>query len=240
MALLTEAAVRANLRNREGRRVFYQGPEDRLTPGARDFLRENDIPILPAEIAKPQSYRTPQGAEFRDKPEHMTHLNAQILVPKDHPRIAFRGQVDLLEAELLLAQRQAADEGYSAIVKDLGDALEFARQAIRRDVLEEPMPSMPLGGMSENDLRIRSQNPQKYYDQPHFMPTHTQPRTLLSINRARAVARLAELACYKAFQDREGLCTRADLLQGFNRLSSFLWILEIRLASGKEKPWNNP
>ena len=32
-----------------------------------------------------------------------------------------------------------------------------------------------------------------------------------------------------------GLCTREDLLQGFNRLSSYLWILEIRLASGQEK-----
>lgn len=240
MALFTEAAVRANLRNREGQRVFYLSPEDRLTPGARDFLRENRIPILPAEKAKPQGYRTLQGAELREKPEHMTHLNAQVLVPKDHPRIVFRGQVDLLEAELLLAQRQAADEGYTAIQKDLGDALEFTRQSIRRDVLEEPMPPFPLGGLSESELRARSQNPQKYYDQPHFMPAHTQCRTLLQVNRARAVARLAELACYRAFQDREGLCTRPDLLQGYNRLSSFLWILEIRLASGKETPWNKP
>ena len=35
MALFTEAAVKANLRNRDGRRVFYLGREDRLTPGAR-------------------------------------------------------------------------------------------------------------------------------------------------------------------------------------------------------------
>ena len=35
MALFTEAAVRANLRNREGRRVFYLGDGDRLTPGPR-------------------------------------------------------------------------------------------------------------------------------------------------------------------------------------------------------------
>ena len=41
MALYTEASVRANLRNREGRRVFYLAPGDHLTPGARDFLRSN-------------------------------------------------------------------------------------------------------------------------------------------------------------------------------------------------------
>ena len=214
MALYTEASVRANLRNREGRRVFYLAPGDHLTPGARDFLRSNHIEILSPEAAKPQVYKTLQGAELREKPEHMTHLDAQVLVPKDHPRILFRGCVDSLEADLLLAQREAMDEGYRTICKDLGDALEFARPA---------------------ELRARSHTPQKYYNQPHFMPDHTQSRALLAINRARTTARGAELACYRAFRDLNGLCTREDLLQGFNRLSSFLWILEIRLASGQEK-----
>ena len=235
MALYTEASVRANLRNREGRRVFYLAPGDHLTPGARDFLRSNHIEILSPEAAKPQVYKTLQGAELREKPEHMTHLDAQVLVPKDHPRILFRGCVDSLEADLLLAQREAMDEGYQAICKDLGDALEFARQALRRDVLNEPMEAMRLGGLDPAELRARSHTPQKYYNQPHFMPDHTQSRALLAINRARTTARGAERACYRAFRDLNGLCTREDLLQGFNRLSSFLWILEIRLASGQEK-----
>ena len=59
MALFTEAAVRANLRNREGRRVFYLGDGDRLTPGARDFLRDNHIELLPAEKARPLRYTKP-------------------------------------------------------------------------------------------------------------------------------------------------------------------------------------
>jgi hypothetical protein len=158
-----------------------------------------------------------------------------VLVPKGHPRILFRGCVDSLEADLLLAQREAMDEGYRTICKDLGDALEFARQALRRDVLNEPMEAMRLGGLDPAELRARSHTPQKYYNQPHFMPDHTQSRALLAINRARTTARGAELACYRAFRDLNGLCTREDLLQGFNRLSSFLWILEIRLASGQEK-----
>ncbi|MFR0732993.1 MAG: hypothetical protein ACLSHU_01175 [Oscillospiraceae bacterium] len=85
MALYTEASVRANLRNREGRRVFYLAPGDHLTPGARDFLRSNHIEILSPEAAKPQVYKTLQGAELREKPEHMTHLDAQVLVPRTTP-----------------------------------------------------------------------------------------------------------------------------------------------------------
>ena len=101
--------------------------------------------------------------------------------------------------------------------------------------LNKPMEAMRLGGLDPAELRARSHTPQKYYNQPHFMPDHTQSRALLAINRARTTARGAELACYRAFRDLNGLCTREDLLQGFNRLSSFLWILEIRLASGQEK-----
>ena len=100
MALYTEASVRANLRNREGRRVFYLAPGDHLTPGARDFLRSNHIEILSPEAAKPQVYKTLQGAELREKPEHMTQLFGNVLVAKDHPRIHFRGKLDSLNASV--------------------------------------------------------------------------------------------------------------------------------------------
>ena len=178
MALYTEAAVRANLRNREGRRVFYLASGDHLTPGARDFLRDNHIEILPPEAAKPQVYKTLQGAELREKPEHMTHLDAQVLVPKDHPRIRFRGCVDSLEADLLLAQREAHDEGYRAICKDLGDALEFARQALRRDVLNEPMEPMRLGGLDPQEpypAKILQSAPFHAGSHPEPNPAHHQP-----------------------------------------------------------------
>ena len=74
-------ADRANLRNRQGKRVFYLGRGDQLTSGARDFLARERIEILPAEQAKPQQYRLLNGGELREKPEHMPHLIAEVLVP---------------------------------------------------------------------------------------------------------------------------------------------------------------
>ena len=181
-------------------------------------------------------YKTLQGAELREKPEHMTHLDAQVLVLRTTPRILFRGCVDSLEADLLLAQRGGHGRGLPDHLQRPGGTLwNLHGRPSRRDVLNEPMEAMRLGGLDPAELRARSHTPQKYYNQPHFMPDHTQSRALLAINRARTTARGAELACYRAFRDLNGLCTREDLLQGFNRLSSFLWILEIRLASGQEK-----
>ena len=60
--LYTEDMVRQNLRNREGKRVFYLGKGDTLTPGARDWLTRERIAILPAEMAKPDAYRLLCGA----------------------------------------------------------------------------------------------------------------------------------------------------------------------------------
>ena len=232
MALYTEEAVRACIRNRDGRRVFYLGPEDRLTDAARDFLRDQKIPILPASEAKPAVFRTLFGAELQEKPEHMTHLNSNLLVFKNHPRIRFRGMIDTLEAEILLAQRQARDEGYAALVPEIGEILDFVRTMIRCDVMEEPLPPVKLCGLTEKELRAQSHNPAKYYNEPHFMPDCTLPLTLLRLNKVRTAVRAAELSCYDAFRDTEGMPTRADLILGLNRLSSLVWILMIRLKAG--------
>ena len=67
--LYDERAVKDNLRNREGRRVFFLGKEDRLTPSARDWLARERIPILSAEEAKLPRYRLLGGGFCTEKPE---------------------------------------------------------------------------------------------------------------------------------------------------------------------------
>ena len=76
---------------------------------------------------------------------------------------------------------------------------------LRRDVLNEPMEPMRLGGLDPVGSGPGAIPRKKYYNQPHFMPDHTQSRTLLTINRARTTTRAAELACYQAFRDLNGL-----------------------------------
>ena len=85
--LYNEESVRENLRNRDGKRVFYLGKGDQLTSSARDFLSRERIEILSAEQAKQSQYELLTGGYLEEKPEHMTHLNSQYLVPKTHPRI---------------------------------------------------------------------------------------------------------------------------------------------------------
>ena len=150
----------------------------------------------------------------------MTHLNSEVLVPKDHPRIVFRGKIDTLEANLLPCGPQ---------VKEV---LELVRKILRCDVLEQPLEAVTLYGLDQQELRKRSHFPQDHYGIPHFMPDFSDSEQILRLNLARCAAREAELAAVTAFSDREGNPTRVDILEALNRVSSMLYILMIQEKRG--------
>ena len=220
--LYSEASARDNIRNREGKRVFYLAPGDQLTSAARDYLNRERIEILPAEKAKKERYRILGGGWLEEKPEHMTHLNAEVLVSKNHPRIVFRGKLDTLEAELLMCQLDLPE-----LSGKLGEILTLARKIIACDVLGKPLETQTLCGLTQEQLRRYSHYPQEYYGQPHFMPQHTDGEIIVRLNRLRCHVREAELAAVNAFLAGEGVVSRVDILQAMNRMSSMLYILMI-------------
>ena len=215
--LFSKEAVRDNIRNRDGKRVFYLGKGDHLSSDARDFLTRERIEILPAEIAKPQRYRLLSGGYLEEKPEHMTHLHGDVLVEKTHPRIAFRGAMDTLEAEILLCQAELPH-----LQAPLGELLQLARNLLRWEVMDEPAQETKLGGLDAAALRAHSHRPQEFYGQPHFMPAASDGRTVLLLNRLRTLVRHTEL------KGAAALSHRPDLLQMLNRMSSFVYILMIQ------------
>lgn len=229
--LYGETEVRANIRNREGMRVFYLGKGDQLTASARDWLTRERIPILPAEQVRQERHALLSGGYVEGKPEQLTHLNGDVLVHKSHPRIAFRGEIDSLESILILCQLNAGKEWE----KPLGEILELARRIIRCDVLEEPLRQEKLCGLTEQEQRQRSHRPQDFYGQAHFMPEVSDGATVLWLNRVRTAARAAELAAVRAFSDRDGKLTREDIPRALNRMSSMLYILMIRAKKEREE-----
>ena len=198
--------VHDNLRNREGKRVFYLAKGDQLTSEARDFLIRERVEILPAPAKTP-------------KPEPMTHLNGDTLVPKTHPRIFLRGKLDSLESALILCQLQLP-----ALTQPLGELLAQTRRILRCEVLEEPLKEVRLLGLTEEELRRRSHIPQEYYGVPHFMPEASDGETIARLNRLRCQVRETELAAAAAFPEGQ----REDLLQALNRMSSAVYLLMIQ------------
>ena len=211
--------------------------DQKLTPGARDWLAAHKIQaVFPQgrdDPAAPVSakYRTLFGATLNEKPEHMTHLKGNILVRKDHPRIAFRGMIDALEGEIMLAQQ--ASQSYPALVKELEEALALVRRLIRCDVLDEPVGELRLCGYDAGQLREYSHYPDKHLGQPHFLPAYTDGPALLAVNKVRTLVRQTELSAYAAYKDVEGNVTRGDIILALNRLSSLMWIMMIKLKAGQ-------
>ena len=214
------------------------GRGQRLTPGARDWLAAHKIQaVYPvggnahnAPSDTPQ-YQTLFGAALNEKPEHMTNLKGNVLVFKDHPRIAFRGMIDALEGEIMLAQQAAIDT--PELVAELGEALDLVRRLIRCDVLDEPVGELKLCGYDAGQLREYSHYPDKYLGQPHFLPAYTDGPALLAVNKVRTLVRQTELSAYAAFKDADGNVTRGDIILALNRLSSLMWIMMIKLKAGQ-------
>lgn len=240
MALLTEEDVR-RMSNQGTRGPVVVNRDQMLTPGARDYLREHRVEVVypQGEAAgegapsAPAKYRTLFGAALNEKPEHMTHLKGNVLVFKDHPRIAFRGWIDALEAEILLTQQAAAGEGYGAPGRGAGGgsglcpALYPLRRAGRAG------GAIELCGYTPEQLREYSHYPEKHFGQPHFLACYTDGPALLAVNKLRTVVRQTELAAYAAFRDADGNVTRGDMILGLNRLSSLMWIFMIKLKAGR-------
>ena len=139
MKILTETMLRAATLA-DSTTEYRVEPDVFVTPLAKEYLRDRGISLVIMERQPAVMTRTPlpghgqrtyidaqTGAGYGEKPEHMTHLRGNLLVPKTHPRIAFRGQLDSLQAEIICLQAEACDRKQEKLVTDLGDILYGTR-----------------------------------------------------------------------------------------------------------------
>ena len=169
-------------------------------------------------------------------PEHMTHLRGNLLVFKDHPRIALRGAIDSLEAEIIQTQITAQKAGKMKLVEDLQEVIRFIRNLLRCEVSGEAIGEFNLQGLDADQLRDHSHHPSKYYGMSHFLPSYKQGEIVASLNKLRTLTRETELIAYSAFKGEYGQVSREDIIKAFNRLSSLFWIMMFKDLAGKYNP----
>ncbi len=197
-------------------------------------LRRAGMPVQPIPKAADGKavYVDESGHTFEEKPENMTHLHGNVLVPKSHPQIAFRGMLDSLEARIIAIQAMAAGDGLTQLTESLGQVLDFVRSILSAEVRETPMADISLLGMDSEGLRYESHHIKEIYGIPHPMPDYHMGRICVALNELRTLAREAELSAVNAFGDGES-CTRPDIIEAMNRLSSVIYILLCRQLTGK-------
>ena len=156
----------------------------------------------------------------------MTSLSGDRLVPKTHRRIAFRGIIDTLEAEVIEAQVLASERGEEGLCGNLGEVLGFLRAIMAAEVKESPLPPLPLFGMELEEIRRRV----KEMKGPPLLPAYTQGALAARLNTLRAKLREAELLAVRVFGPEgnhggTGPSEREDIIMALNRLSGALWWL---------------
>ncbi|AET67280.1 propanediol utilization protein [Desulfosporosinus orientis DSM 765] len=190
----------------------------------------------PAEISKEKA-ATSNGSSSPSsaKPEHMTHLRAGSLVTKTHPIIAYRGQLDLFQCELVEAQGFFQLAGERELIGKLDEIAALCRQLMVSEVKQEPFQWTTLIGLTPEELRERSHHPQKYFGIDHTPLSYTHGPVVAKLHHLRAKSREVELYANRAFTDETGACSRTDLIQALNRLSSAFYILACEVRGRKNK-----
>lgn len=190
--------------------------------GARCLVPKLDVPVRPSG----------------DKPEHMTHLHHGALVTKTHPVIAYRGQLDLFQCQLVEVQVYFEQVGEEGLILKLEEIATFARALMVNEVKNSPFQWETLIGLTPEELREQSHHPKKYFGVEHTPLSYTHGMVVAKLNHLRAKSREVELYANRAFTEDSGECTRTDLVQALNRLSSAFYILacEVRGRKNEEKP----
>ncbi len=202
-----------------------------ITPSARDFIRSKGIEVQIEgnglqDLTKSTFSNVAQRLGRSNlKPEHMTHLRTGDLVTKTHPVIAYRGQLDLFQCELVEAQVFFEEKGEKDLIQKLEEIAALCRQLMVSEVKQEPFQWSTLIGLTPEELRERSHHPQKYFGIEHTPLSYTHGAVVAKLHHLRAKSREVELYANRAFTDETGACSRTDLIQALNRLSSAFYIL---------------
>ena len=247
MKILTETMLRAKTLA-ETTTEYRVEADVFVTPLAKEYLKDRGISLVIMETQPTVMSRTPQkkqgkmtyidavtGIECSEKPEHMTHLRGNILVPKTHSRIRFRGCLDSLQAEIICLQAEAYELGHEKLVSDLGDVLKCTRQILGAEVKELPMDPVCILGMNESELRETSHHIKKHMGIDHPIPDYSMGRMAAALNRLRTKVRETELIAVNAFESEDGIPKCNDIIQHLNRMSSAVYLIFCRWLTGYYK-----
>ena len=253
MDILTEADLRSRFAA-ESKRDIVVKKGTFVTPLAMEYIKTNGLKLIVEDgvsssgtFGKGLMSYTPikqtgndrfvdykSGKTYSHKPEHMTHLRDNLLVEKNHPRILFRGKLDSLEALIIKTQITAAENGRGDVAEQLDDVMEFVKLLLGCEVKDEPVPEFKLLGMDSQRLRYVSHHIYEEFGIQHSVPHYSMGRVCAELNYLRTFIRETELSAVEAFTV-DGEMKRSDIVEALNRLSSCVYIIFCKVASGNKK-----
>lgn len=175
------------------------------------------------------------GKNLSEKPEYMASLFNDELVYKNHPRMILRGYLDALKAKLLVYMHELMQSKKNVILQDVAEVFHWVKVLQRCEVTGEIVERLTFNSMDYSAIRKVSHNPKQYFGVGHLFDLHYQDHIdVLKINEMKAFVRQMEIAAFNAYFIN-GKIEREDFLTAANRLSSVLYIVELKILAGDAK-----
>ncbi|MHA6252445.1 cobalamin adenosyltransferase [Oceanobacillus sp. CAU 1775] len=266
MAVLTESTLRSLFISKKIKESIIELPKGTIvTPAAKSYLQDRKITIEfvndekqakgdttknkiftpePKEEATESitSYQLLNGGFLEGKPEHMTTLTSNLLVPKNHRRIVLRGQLDSLQAKIIEFQFQLAEKNSYRLVEDLQEVLTFVMKLLEVEVTEKSLGEFQLLNLNEKEIHKMGICPEDYFSVKLPLPDYKMGIEVVLLNVLRTKIREIEITAYEAFITEDGSLERTDILLALNRLSSLCHVMMYKVKAGdyaKEKEGGN-
>lgn len=219
--VLTERGATAPAGRRNDGGVPPRSGEAWDRPGRFPVVLEGDIPTCMT-----------CGTEVRGKPSHLTQLDARTFAPKTDARIRLRGRLDTLHALSLAVGARARAEGFTETAGHLDTLAAYCRELLAAEYHGRAPGAIALGDLDEATIHHASHHPEEAVGLPHLVPDDAHPETLHWLNLLRCQVREAEVLVLDAYPpDRDHSEVARGLSRAVNRLSSAVYVLELRLAA---------
>lgn len=178
----------------------------------------------------------PRSGNGKKKPDYMTHLNGNMVVPKTDPKIVFRGKLDSLCAKIVEMSIHPAIHSNSELVFKLDELEELCRKIMVCEVTGRAMDTYTLFSKTLDELHEISHNPMKTMGTGHIRVNRQCSEECILLNSLRTAIRECELSLVAATINAEGVLERPDLLHVMNRMSSAVYVLmmEVEKTAGGE------
>ncbi|MFU8839579.1 MAG: hypothetical protein ACNA8R_02525 [Nitriliruptoraceae bacterium] len=170
------------------------------------------------------------GGQVRDKPSHLTQLDATTFAPKTDARIRLRGRLDSLQALTLVTAARARADGWEVLGGHLDTLAAYCRELLAAEYHGRAPGTVSVAGLDEATIHRASHHPEEAVGLPHLVPDASHPEVLHWLNLLRCQVREAEVLVLDAYPPASSEV--ADVLaRAVNRLSSAVYVLELHTAA---------
>lgn len=226
MLFLTEEDIRA--RAPQAGSVLVLGPDERLTPSATEYANQLR---LKTQHGCPETAPTPacaesscscaaSGSEAAGHGPESTWLDAETMVPKNHPAVIMRGKLDTLLAHVVLVQTQfdPKDRQPVFLKQCLTELHTWVMSTLGAEMTGNAVKPEGMGGMDMEALHAVSREPEKYLGIGHLGADASMGGNIALLNWLRAVVRETEVTAVACSANLDVICS-------LNRLSSAVYVL---------------